>query len=245
VDAALDLVQEQGVAALTLREVARRVEVTHAAPYRHFKDKSALLAAVAEEGFKRLSTRLGDARREASTSETLAATGVAYLRFAVQHPAHYRVMFGTESETGRSATLEAAATDVIVELRALCAEGSGRDDTEASEEATALWAQWHGLALLHLGGWLELQPPAPSPKLLTEALDATPSTPPPTGRELTAPPSKNAEQASPATDPASSSPTESSAPTPLDGPDHSGSDHSDSTLDVSNSDETGPHENFR
>ncbi len=250
VDAALDLVQEQGVAALTLREVARRVEVTHAAPYRHFKDKSALLAAVAAEGFKRLSRTLSEARLGASKSEQLAATGVAYLRFATHHPAHYRVMFGTESQTARSAALEAAAADVTTELRALCSPGSGSqgsaserpssessdlDDTQASEGATTLWAQWHGLALLHLGGWLELAQPATLPKLLAEALDSLPSTPAPIRRGSAAPPPSSAQQVSP----------QSTATAPLDGPEPPGSDRADSAFEGSEKGETAPGDDFR
>ena len=174
-EAALDLVEEQGVAALTLREVARRVDVTHAAPYRHFKSKSALLAALAEEGFKRLHTTLGEVRRGTCVSDRLTATGVAYLRFALDHPAHYRVMFGSEPEAARSTALRAAARDVMAELQALSSERSGPDDRDGTQWAASLWAQWHGLALLHLGGWLDLHPRAALPKLLAEAVRSSSS----------------------------------------------------------------------
>src|SRR5690606_17147113 len=91
VDAALEVLESEGIEALTLRELARRVGVTHAAPYRHFKDKAALLAALAAEGFARLS-RAVEARR----GEGIAGAAEAYLRFAADHPAHFRLMFAPE-----------------------------------------------------------------------------------------------------------------------------------------------------
>src|SRR3989442_13109070 len=89
------MVEERGVEALTLREVGRRGGVSQAAPYHHFKDKEALLAAVAEEGFNKLSEAMEDARAVAGSSPRarVRATGVGYVRFAVRHPSHFRVMF--------------------------------------------------------------------------------------------------------------------------------------------------------
>src|SRR5262245_4881527 len=93
-DAALELVSSKGVQALTLREVARRAGVTHAAPYHHFPSKEALFAAVATEGFRDLAAAMRAAlsgRRGPFAS--LRAIGVAYVRFATEHPAHFRIMF--------------------------------------------------------------------------------------------------------------------------------------------------------
>src|SRR5437899_12248125 len=67
IDAALELIEERGVSALTLREVARRVGVTHAAPQRHFADRAALVAAVAEQGFRGLAAHVAAGRRSART----------------------------------------------------------------------------------------------------------------------------------------------------------------------------------
>jgi AcrR family transcriptional regulator len=95
IDASLVLIAEEGFAALSLREVARRAGVTHAAPYRHFADKEALLAAVAEEGFRSMATQMRERMaKESGPVERLNACGVAYVLFAVQHPSHFRVMFG-------------------------------------------------------------------------------------------------------------------------------------------------------
>src|SRR5262245_23788463 len=93
-DAALEILAEGGAAGLTLREVARRAGVTHAAPYRHFEDKAALLAAVAEEGFRAVyAEMLARSERVKDPVERLYQIGAAYVLFAVTHPAHFRVMF--------------------------------------------------------------------------------------------------------------------------------------------------------
>src|SRR5437879_2813384 len=86
VDAALELIEERGVSALTLREVARRVGVTHAAPQRHFADRAALVAAVAEEGFRGLGAHVAVVRASARTpAQRLRALGVAYVEYALAH----------------------------------------------------------------------------------------------------------------------------------------------------------------
>src|SRR5258708_6887496 len=93
-DAALALLEKSGVEALTLREGARRVGVTAGAPYHHFADKEAIVASVAEEGFVELGEAMAAARDAADPASRLGAMGRSYVRFAVAHPAHFRVMFG-------------------------------------------------------------------------------------------------------------------------------------------------------
>ncbi|MFP6621882.1 MAG: TetR/AcrR family transcriptional regulator, partial [Myxococcota bacterium] len=95
--------------------MARRVGVTHAAPYRHFKHKAALLAAVAEAGFRDLAAvvsqlRLSDAEREARDDGKggLVSCGVRYLRFAAAHPARFQVMFGADLAEPRTVALRDA-----------------------------------------------------------------------------------------------------------------------------------------
>jgi AcrR family transcriptional regulator len=98
IDAALAAIAEDnGAGVLTLRGVARRVGVSHAAPHRHFVDKKALLAAVGEEGLRELRAQIEAARAgKRSSRARLRATGEAYLRFALERSSHYRVMFGPE-----------------------------------------------------------------------------------------------------------------------------------------------------
>ena len=93
---ALRTIEKGGVAALTLRAVGEKLGVSRTALYRHFADKSALLAAVATEGFRTLRHRNAatPGTQQGGGREGFEAMGEAYVRFAVAHPSHYRVMFG-------------------------------------------------------------------------------------------------------------------------------------------------------
>lgn len=95
IDAALEVIADVGPLGLTIREVARRAGVSHAAPYRHYTDKDELILAVVERGFELLDEAMAQARA-AAPEEPLAqfaAAGAAYLNFALQFPMYYRVMF--------------------------------------------------------------------------------------------------------------------------------------------------------
>ena len=103
-DSALEIIGELGPQGLTIREVARRAGVSHAAPYRHFTDKNALILAVVERGFALMQETI-DNEKEAAGDDPLAqfaASGMAYVNFALEHPAYYRVMFSGDllSTTG-------------------------------------------------------------------------------------------------------------------------------------------------
>src|SRR5271165_218770 len=98
-DAAVALIAEVGPAAFTLREVARRAGISHNAPYRHFREKDELLAAVATEGFERLAEALENpesgtrARNPGPALHRLHSAGRAYVQFALHSPEHLLVMF--------------------------------------------------------------------------------------------------------------------------------------------------------
>src|ERR671920_1863885 len=93
VDAARRLLESEGPSALSLRAVAREAGVSPAAPYHHFKDKGELLDAVAQEGWQMLDQALAKAKAEAPTiREAMNGLGVAYVCFASDNPALYRVM---------------------------------------------------------------------------------------------------------------------------------------------------------
>src|SRR5688572_12006049 len=94
-DEALATIRTEGVDGVTLRDIGARLGVSRTALYRHFADKRALLAAVATEGFRMLRQRLVAAWEEGGRGDAaFHAMGVAYVRFAVDNPPHYRVMFG-------------------------------------------------------------------------------------------------------------------------------------------------------
>src|SRR6185503_13482792 len=97
VDAAVALIARKGPQGFSLREVARRARVSEAAPYWHFPNKQALLAAVAEQGFTALADAMEAVRaRVKDPRRRLPELGVAYVKFALAHPSHLRIMFGAE-----------------------------------------------------------------------------------------------------------------------------------------------------
>ncbi len=150
VGAALALLTEGGADALSLRAVARRAGVSAMAPYRHYPDKEALLAAVAVQGFDGLRDMLRAADAAAPAGDALVAQAVAYVRYAEENPALFRLMFGP-ARLGTHPALEAAGEAAYAVLAARVAAQTPAD---ADREACALgcWSLVHGLASLFLDG---------------------------------------------------------------------------------------------
>ena len=111
--AAMELLEEGGATALSLRAVARRAGVSPAAPYRHYADRDALISAVAAVGYRELAEQLAAAHPSPSTADDFGAIAVAYVQFALQRPALFRVMFAEPCDTDNSERV--AATDAISE----------------------------------------------------------------------------------------------------------------------------------
>lgn len=163
--AATQLVVQGGPAALTLREAARLAGVSVAAPYRHFADREALLAAVLAEGFDGLAAHTEAARQAAPDAlNALRAVGLAYVEFAVLHPSVYRLMFGPECDKASHPELLAAGerargvlVRAVVDAQAAGRIAAGPPDTVA----LAGWAICHGLASLHVDGLLAGTIPMP------------------------------------------------------------------------------------
>jgi AcrR family transcriptional regulator len=96
--AALRLISEVGPTAFTLREVARRAGVSHNAPYRHFRDRDELMAAVSTEGYGELTRTMQEAvEHESNSLARLQQAGLAYVKFALRRPEHFTVMFDAPS----------------------------------------------------------------------------------------------------------------------------------------------------
>lgn len=148
------LLERQGAAQLSLRQVAQAAGVSPAAPYAHFADRTALLAAIAETGFADFRAALWRAggRSGMSAAERLQAMAVAYVLFAHDHPALFRLMFGPElADLTPHPTLREAATASFAVLQQ--AVGSGKAQRRPHQEAAvAAWALVHGLAVLILDG---------------------------------------------------------------------------------------------
>lgn len=169
--AALTLIEEQGPRGFTLREVARRAGVSHAAPYRHFADRDALLSAIAEEGFGLLDAAMHEAMdRIDDPGDAMRRAGCAYVEFAVAHPAHYRIMFGDALPAdcqgeGASAAGDAAFQTLIDGITA-CQEAGVIGGGDPMPYAVAAWSSVHGLALLLIDGRLD-DPDGALPGLVT------------------------------------------------------------------------------
>jgi AcrR family transcriptional regulator len=160
-DAALELIVREGPSAVSLRELARRLGVSHAAPANHFPDKAALFTAIAVEGFQLLAAAIEAAVEEAGPDATpgrrLAAAGRAYTGFAVGHPAHFAVMWQRDLLHRDDPALAAAGAATFALLL-----GGVRDVQAAGWAAGAdqravaylAWSVVHGLAALWLGGSL-------------------------------------------------------------------------------------------
>jgi AcrR family transcriptional regulator len=153
------VVGEHGVEALSLRELARAVGVSHGAPRRHFPDKQALLEALAVEGFDRLTRELEAALQEAGDAafaERVEALAGAYVRFATRQPALVDVMFAAKHRAP-DATLHEAAGRASAAMQGLIAEGLATGELDADDPqafATALFAVLQGLVSLSNGGML-------------------------------------------------------------------------------------------
>ena len=157
---AVRTIRDDGAPALTLRAVGARLGVSRTALYRHFADKSALLNAVSEEGFRGLGNALE--RAWADDGGGIAGfekMGSAYVRFALDNPSHYRVMFGVwSSRAHHDPSLRAAGTrafQLLVDaLAALQRDGVARREDPAVAVARYVWAVVHGISMLGIDGRL-------------------------------------------------------------------------------------------
>src|SRR4029453_968874 len=146
-DAAVEAIGEVGPAAISLRDLARRAGVSPPPPPHPFGDKAGLLPAVAADGFQRLAATLRDAYRETGS---FLEVGVAYVRFAVIHRAHFEVMFRPElyrTDNPDLVRAREAARSLLYPPAAAAANGPGGDEMRA---AVAAWSLAHGLVTLWL-----------------------------------------------------------------------------------------------
>lgn len=164
-EGALALVAEVGPQAFTLRELARRIGVSHAAPYRHFADKRALVTALAIEGGTALHDGIAHAMRGAGDDPRaqFLAAGYAYVRFAIDHPALFTVMFSTDIAHDDPALARSRERSLGLLFGFIAkAQASGAMIAGPVEQlAQPVWAMHHGLACLALAGrydgWSEEQ----------------------------------------------------------------------------------------
>src|SRR5215831_7851 len=164
ISSALEILSEAGVAGLSLRAAARRAKVSAMAPYRHFADKEALLAAVAEYGFRHLTARFTTAVAGAPDPRAgLAALGVAYVLFARDEPSLFKLMFGPAIERKFAHPgLDEAGRACFDALRhAVEAAGFADRPADLDDVSLACWSLVHGLSALVVDGRLAQNGPAP------------------------------------------------------------------------------------
>ncbi|MDZ5649021.1 TetR/AcrR family transcriptional regulator [Nitrospirillum sp. BR 11828] len=147
---ALTLLEESGVEALSLRAAARGAGVSAMAPYRHFADKAALLAAVADQGYADLRDRLAQADTQADPRQALVEQGVAYVRFACERPALFRLMLGAPVADLAPNSKKGGGGYDILSTRVAGLVAEDRRDTAI----IAAWSLVHGLACLAVDGRL-------------------------------------------------------------------------------------------
>lgn len=151
VTGALEAIRDKGPSSVSLRDVARRTGVSHAAPAHHFVDKAGLFTAVATQGYELLADALESADREGGG---LLELGVAYVRFAVDHREHFEVMFRSDLLHGDDPALAAASARAGAALTAGVQDLPGEPTSDPGLAAAAAWSIVHGFATLWLSGAL-------------------------------------------------------------------------------------------
>lgn len=156
VDAALAAEAEMGIGGLTLREVARRVGVSHTAAYRHFASKDALIRAVADQGFAKLDVVLAAVPREHwQPLARFHVLATEYVRFAMNERPHFRLMFAPQPVDVMEADARMAAVRAHFAAAAQAGVSAGLlREGNADRMGAVAWAQVHGIATLALAGGL-------------------------------------------------------------------------------------------
>jgi AcrR family transcriptional regulator len=167
--AALRLISEVGPTAFTLREVSRRAGVSHNAPYRHFRDRDELMAAVSTEGYGELTRSMqGATEHESSSVARLKQAGLAYVKFALRRPEHFTVMFDAPASKPsekvcfnpakmkikypEAAEAAEQSFQALMNLVAACQQEGALPAGDTKELALLAWSMVHGIAKLAITG---------------------------------------------------------------------------------------------
>ena len=154
-DVAVAIARDEGPDAISLRKVARDAGVSHQAPYHHFGDRAGIFAAIAEEGFSKLSAALIN-----SHNKGISGMCETYVRFALEHAGHFRVMMRNDLcdlQNYPSAVFQADRAFNLLLEDVTAALGDGASDNDIKTHTAFLWSVGHGLATLLLDGPLEIK----------------------------------------------------------------------------------------
>jgi AcrR family transcriptional regulator len=148
----LELIEEKGIHALTLREIGDRLGVSRSAPYRHFKDKADLLSAISQAGFVAFASLIEAAKNSAAGgfAAQMDAMAVAYVRFANEHRARFEVMYAALLEGGGTAEGSGRGFAIVEET---IREAQQQDEVRPGDPALlarVFWALIHGASVLHM-----------------------------------------------------------------------------------------------
>lgn len=150
VEAALKLIAKHGPRGFSLSEAARLAGVSVGAPYRHFVNKEALFSVVAAQGFVELCERIEGAAKTSPDDprKRVIAIGMAYVRFAVERPSHFQVMFDSAIHRRKDSALDVPAERAYQILAQTVHEAAAKKDVRSEETLTAAtWALMHGHAM--------------------------------------------------------------------------------------------------
>lgn len=162
---ALEMVENEGLQSITVRELTRRLGTSRSAIYRHFDSKDALMKAVILAGFEKLDAAVRPSllQRDKSVLERFHSMGRAYIGFAVNHPSLYRVLFGDELKEEREDACDmhdatqATGFHALVELVVEAQEEKILQEGDAMMQATVIWSMVHGLSNLLIDGHVHIQ----------------------------------------------------------------------------------------
>ncbi len=150
ISSGLEILSREGVESLSLRMVAKAAGVSHAAPYRHFDNKESLIAAIAEEGYKKLSNSIIQAASlyPEDPELQLKEAGWGYISFALENPEHLKVMFGSFSDS--CVFDKGTSLDTLIELIRNCQIKGVIRDEDPLLLAITTWSTVHGLAIIFI-----------------------------------------------------------------------------------------------
>jgi AcrR family transcriptional regulator len=156
--AGIEILAQEGAHALSLRKVAQKAGVSHAAPYAHFADKQALIAAISTAGYQKVQARVERVLHEDGNDpvQLLVRTGWEYVQFALTEPEHFKITFSgvVEKEKDYPALVEAAQKSfgLLTQVVAKCQEAGVLRPGPTDLTAVSVWGAIHGFVTLSLEG---------------------------------------------------------------------------------------------
>ncbi|HZZ59946.1 MAG TPA: TetR/AcrR family transcriptional regulator [Roseiarcus sp.] len=158
IDGAVQTIARRGIGALNLRQLSARVGVTSGAPYHHFANREDLLAAIADDGFRRLEAELVAARDAvAEAGARLEALGEAYVRFAIAHPGYFRVMFHGDAMGSGLTEAGLRSFELLRDAVLACQKTGAAPAGDPAPLVMTVWSAVHGFATLWVEGALPFE----------------------------------------------------------------------------------------